>query len=138
MERLTLSGDERLSRKKIIEEIFSRGQSFRTPALVMVYLPVKLPVDFPAQVLFTVSKKNFRRAHDRNRIKRLMREAYRKQKPECYAAIRATGMQYALLFIFTGRQLPDQAYVHGRTQELLRKFAGTIKQSRKDDETNAS
>lgn len=120
--RKTLGKEERLSRKKLIEEVHQKGQSIKTPALVMVYLYTELPTDFPAQVLFTVSKRIFKRAHDRNRVKRLMREAYRKQKHIVYTSLDGQKKQAAFMFIFTGRQLPNGAYVHGKIFELLKKF----------------
>lgn len=126
MHPLTLPKQERLARKKLIDTVFSEGKSIKTPALVLVYMTMALPEEVPAQVLVTASKRNFKRAHDRNRIKRLIREAYRKQKHALLEAAKESGTQFALLFIFTGRQLPDQAYVHGRVNELLRKLTQTI------------
>lgn len=126
--RHTLGKQERLSRKKIIERLNGEGQALRTPALILVYMPVHLPVDFPAQVMFTASKRNFKRAHDRNKIKRLMREGYRKQKHIVYNPLRHRNLQCALMIIFTGRSLPNAAYVHGKISELLKRFAEVIPQ----------
>jgi len=123
----TLPKDERLSRKKLIDELFAHGLAIKTPALVLVWRELTLPVELPAQVMFTASKRNFRRAHDRNRVKRLMREAYRVQKHDLLDAMAGSGKQFGLLFIFTGRQLPDYAYVHGRTTELLRRMLREIR-----------
>lgn len=122
MIRYTLGKHERLTRRKLIADVHERGTSLRSPAMVLVYLRSDLPEPVPAQVLFAVSKRNYRRAHDRNRIKRLMREAYRKQKPDLFHRLSEAKVQYALMFIFTGRQLPNQAYVHGKMKDLLRQF----------------
>jgi ribonuclease P protein component len=75
--------------------------------------------------MFSASKRNYKRAHDRNRIKRLMREGYRKQKHIVYSFLEKKEMQCAVLFIFTGRQLPDQAYVHGKIYGLLKRLIET-------------
>jgi hypothetical protein len=56
-----------------------------------------------------------------------MREAYRVQKHDLLDAMAGSGKQFGLLFIFTGRQLPDYAYVHGRTTELLRRMLREIR-----------
>jgi len=122
----TLPKQERLTRKKIIEAAFSGGKSLKSPALVLVYYETVLPEELPVQVLFTASKRNFRRAHDRNRIKRLLREAYRKQKQPLLESVAKANKQLAVLFIFTGKQLPDYAYVHGRMTDLLRRLTHTL------------
>jgi len=136
MPEFTLSKEERLTRKKIIEEVFASGKSVKSPAVVLVYLFTPLPVELPVQVLFTASKRNFKRAHDRNRIKRLLREAYRHQKHPTLDGLKASGRQAALLFIFTGKQLPDYAYVHGRMRDLLKRFALETQNVPKDIESH--
>lgn len=120
--RETLRKEERLTRKKLIEDTHKNGMSVKTPAIVMVYHFTELPETFPAQALFTVSKRIFKRAHDRNRVKRLLREAYRKQKHIVYSSLTEQKKQAAFLFIFTGRQQPNSAYVHGKICELLKRF----------------
>jgi len=120
--RETLRKEERLTRKKLIEDTHKNGMSVKTPAIVMVYHFTELPETFPAQALFTVSKRIFKRAHDRNRVKRLLREAYRKQKHIVYSSLSEQKKQAAFLFIFTGRQQPNSAYVHGKIFELLKRF----------------
>ena len=122
MIRHTFSKDERLSRRKIIESLHEKGFSVKSPAIILVYLPCELPVEHPAQVMFSASKRLFRRAHDRNRVKRLLREAYRKQKHIVYTSIKAHNQQYALHFIFTGKQLPNYPYVFGKMNDLILRF----------------
>jgi len=68
---------ERLCGKKKIEELFADGSSFFLHPFLVKYLPV---VQGPHRLLITVPKKKFKRAVDRNRIKRLIREAYRLHK----------------------------------------------------------
>ncbi len=129
-----LPSTERLKRKKLIASLFENKESVRIPSFVLAYKFVELSEDVPAQVLFSASKRNFRRAHDRNRIKRLMREAYRKQKHDAHNSLHTFHKQAALMFIFTGRQIPDYAYVHGRMNELLKRFRRIINEQYKDNE----
>src|SRR6266446_10214859 len=96
--RFTFKKEERLSRKKLIDELFKSGSSFYLAPFRIIFAPpekigtgLNLPPEkvginsgetscaraAPAQVLISVSTKNFKRAVDRNKIKRLIREAYR-------------------------------------------------------------
>jgi ribonuclease P protein component len=133
----TLCRAERLTLKKRIEELMSQGQAIKVAGMTLILKPMELPTTFPAQVMFSASKRNYKRAHDRNRIKRLMREGYRKQKHIVYSFLERHQTQCALLFIFTGRQLPDQAYVHGKIYGLMKRAIETemlmVTQEKKDE-----
>jgi ribonuclease P protein component len=85
-----------------------------------------LPGPVPAQVMVTVGKRNFKDSHDRNRIKRLIREVYRVNKHEHYAALHKAGKQAALMFIFTGRQLPEHGYIKDKITSLLNRFTQVV------------
>ncbi|MEZ4798922.1 MAG: ribonuclease P protein component [Flavobacteriales bacterium] len=117
----TLPKQERLNRKKLIEEVYDNGASVKSPAMVAVFMPMELSEPVPVQVMFAVSKRNYKRAHDRNRVKRILRESYRKQKSILYNSLIEQQKQLALIIIFTGRQLPNYQYVHGKMNDLLKK-----------------
>ncbi|MGV3589692.1 MAG: ribonuclease P protein component, partial [Adhaeribacter sp.] len=72
--------EERLCSKKLIAELFSKGSSFNLYPLRFVYIKQAQPEASPPRVLISVSKKYFKKAVDRNRLKRQMREAYRLNK----------------------------------------------------------
>lgn len=76
----TFKKEERLHEKKLIGTLFKEGKSFYKFPFKVVYFKLEEAQAYPAKVLISVSKHNFKRAVDRNRIKRLIREAYRKNK----------------------------------------------------------
>lgn len=76
----TLGKEERLKSKKLIEKLYLEGSSIKAFPLRLIFIQTKHTSTFPAQVGVSVPKRNFKHAVDRNRIKRLMRESYRKQK----------------------------------------------------------
>ena len=112
--------EERLCSKKIIDRLFSEGQSFLAYPLKIVFLPTALNTTFPVQAGFTVSKKSFKRAVKRNRIKRLMREAYRLHKHELYRQL--NDRQLAVFFIFIGKELPAYSSVEAGIKKAFDKL----------------
>ncbi|SNS02560.1 ribonuclease P protein component [Hymenobacter mucosus] len=95
--------EEHLCRKKLIDELFGRGSSFGLYPLRIVWLPTADATTAAPQVLVSVSKRNFKRAVDRNYFKRLMREAYRLNK---YRLLEAPGGHRVgqLAIIYTGKE----------------------------------
>ena len=121
--RQTFRKPERLVSRLAFEALLKDGAGRHEFPIRMVWKEMKLPTPFPVQVAFSVPKRNFRRAVDRNRIKRLMRETYRKNKGELYSLLEGKGKQFALLFVYTGKKIPDSAEVGTRIQSNLRYFA---------------
>ena len=113
------SKDNKLKSKKLIEKLFSEGKSVTEFPLRLVYLST----EFPNKVGVSVSKKNFKRAVDRNRIKRLLRESYRHNK-KMLIDNKISG--YALMIIYIGKDLPDYKLVSAKTQKLFVKFLNKI------------
>lgn len=99
-----LRRDERLTSRKQIEYLFAQGKSMNEFPLHIRWNFVPNQQPFPVKVMFSVSKKKFKRAVDRNRIKRLLREAYRKNKWLAYQPLQEKGKQIHLSFVFTGKE----------------------------------
>ncbi|MFM7106134.1 MAG: ribonuclease P protein component [Flavobacteriales bacterium] len=122
--RQTLCRDERLRSRKWMERLRQQGIAVKAPSLILVYLPVESSV-FPlssTSVMFSVSKRIYNRAVDRNRIKRLMRESFRTQKEIIHPVINDKHLHCLMQFIFTGKQLPEYPYVYSRVSELLKRM----------------
>ena len=114
-----LSSEEKLKSKKTIDKLFKEGKSVSQSGFTLVYLSVELNSFYPAQAGFTVSKKHFKHAVDRNRIKRLMREAYRINKRSLYEKIVPGKQQMALMVVFKGKAMPTQQAVNKSLVECL-------------------
>ncbi len=85
----TLPKTERLCSKKLIEELFKKGSSvYLYPFRLQYLLRTDGEVEYP-QILFSVSKRNFKRANRRNLVKRRLREIYRLHKHELLSGLPA-------------------------------------------------
>ena len=99
--RKTLSKSERLSSKKIIDTLFIEGITLTSYPFVIKYAPLPEVEGQSHQVLFTASKRNFKKAVDRNKIKRMMKEVYRVNKTE----LDSIEKKYALAYIYTAKKI---------------------------------
>jgi ribonuclease P protein component len=78
----TFTKAERLHEKKQMDRLFKSGKSFFVYPFKVFYSRSDEETPYPARVLISVPRRNFKKATDRNRIKRLVREAYRRNKWE--------------------------------------------------------
>ncbi|MDO5986798.1 ribonuclease P protein component [Flavivirga amylovorans] len=114
---------EKLKSKKLIERLFSEGQSVSAFPLRLVYLQTTFDDDVIAKTGVSVSKRNFKTAVDRNRIKRLLREVYRLNKTLYFNNITT---QYAFMILYIGKDKPNITQVESRMKRLFEKFSGKI------------
>ncbi|MBK6831070.1 MAG: ribonuclease P protein component [Flavobacteriales bacterium] len=103
MQRATFSKHERLRGRLRVQEVATTGRSVHEPPFKLVGKLMALPTDAPAQIAFAVPKRNLPLAVHRNRVKRLLREAYRINKHRWYGKLQASGKQCAWLIVFQGK-----------------------------------
>lgn len=121
MGKNTFRKAERLSRKKWIQELFDKGSSFNFYPYRILYIKhPEAPAPFN-QVMFSVAKRQFPRAVDRNKVKRRMREAYRLNKgPDNMSG------KLLIAYIYTAREILPSTIL----AEKLKKSWGTISVSK--------
>jgi ribonuclease P protein component len=120
----TLGKQERLKSKKLIEKLYSEGNSVKTFPLRMMYVQTTHTSDFPCQVGVSVAKRNFKLAVDRNRLKRLMRETYRLQKEIVYNNLEEP---YVFMISYIGREEIKYEELYPKMEKLLRLFVEKAK-----------
>ena len=128
--QFTLGKEERLKSRKQIEQLFDKGKSivitpFRVYFLIDEMLNAQRSM-FNVQFGVGVSARNFKKAVDRNRIKRLTREAWRLQKNEIAKKAKEAQRQLNVFFIYTGKELPDFKTVKDKVAIALKKLADKI------------
>ena len=115
----TLPKEEKLKSKKQITQLFANGQFVSKYPLTLIYSPNHFTTTSPITVGFSVSKKKFKTAVARNKIKRLMRECYRLQKPTLTTSL---NKNYDIMIIFNGTEIPEYEFMHRKTAELFDKW----------------
>ncbi len=78
--RNTFSKEEKLKKKILISELFEKGKSISVFPLRLIYHQIDHEAPYKIQAGVSVSKRNFKKAVQRNHLKRLMRESYRINK----------------------------------------------------------
>lgn len=120
----TLDKKERLNSRILIEKLFSGGsKSLPAFPLRVVYMSVEgdhLPT---VSLLISVPKKRFKRAVKRNRVKRQIREAYRKNKAVLSDTLTASNQKLVIAFIWLDNELHDSPEVEAKVQKLLHLIA---------------
>jgi ribonuclease P protein component len=117
--KLTYSKEEKLKSKKLIDALFSEGQSVAAFPLRLVYLETTFTETILAKTGVSVSKRNFKTAVQRNRIKRLLRESYRLNKN---AFINNLNTQHAFMILYIGKKEPTFVQVETSMKQLFGKF----------------
>lgn len=110
---------EKLTNKKMFEALFAEGRSLSVFPIKLIYLPVDLNNGPKAKVAVVAPKRRFKTAVVRNHIKRLMREAYRLNKPLIFNNIEGN---FAFIFLYLGKKAPSFDEVEMAMKKLLDAF----------------
>jgi ribonuclease P protein component len=121
--KFTLGKEERLKSRKLIEKLYTEGNSVKAFPLRMLFIQTEHTSSFPAQVGVTVPKRNFKRAVDRNRIKRLMRESYRLQKEIVYNNLEKP---HVFMISYLGRDEWKYEDLYPKMEKLLKLFVEAV------------
>ncbi|HMK03593.1 MAG TPA: ribonuclease P protein component [Ferruginibacter sp.] len=105
-QRYTFTKEERLKSRKTIEQLFAQGKSFSIFPFRVIW-KWEESAGTGLQAGFTAGSKHFKKAVDRNRIRRLMREAYRLQKTELRDQLKKQQKSLSVFFIYSGNELPQ-------------------------------
>lgn len=118
----TFKKNERLYGQKIIEKLFLEGKSFTVFPFRVIWLKSTFESDFPARIMISVSKRKFKRAVDRNLIKRRIREAYRRNKKDIYNFFNRQQVQCAICLIYNSEKILDYTEIEEKIKLLLLRF----------------
>jgi ribonuclease P protein component len=107
--KFTFQKAEKLSREKLIKELFNGGSSFYSYPFKVVFLANPDQDVAFHQILLSVSNRIFKKAVDRNTVKRRMREAYRLHKH-----LLVSDKKLLIAYIYTAKEILPSAIIHGK------------------------
>ena len=111
---------EKLKSRKVLAELFTNGKSFSAFPLKVFYVVTDGAHSVKAGV--GVSARNFKKAVDRNRIKRLIREAWRLEKNILQEKLKGKNIQLSVFFIYTAKELTDFKTINEKVKMVLNKL----------------
>ena len=117
------SKKDKLKSKILIDQLFAAGKSVSVYPLRLVYIPTTFNDDVKAKTGVSVSKRYFKLAVDRNRIKRLLRESYRINKAAYFNNITT---QYAFMILYIGKEKPTLKQIETQMNLLFEKFLKAV------------
>jgi ribonuclease P protein component len=121
--KFTFSKEERLCSRILIDKLFTEGKSvFSFPYRFVFISTDENNSKFPIKVVFSIPKRNYKRAVDRNLIRRRMREAYRIEKQLFYDLLTAKGKGIALMIIYTNKEIADYDTIHHSLVKGMKKM----------------
>jgi len=123
-DQFTLGKNERLKSRKQIDQLFKEGKHFAVnPFRVYFFINRSSTTENRIKFGVGVSNKNFKRAVDRNRIKRLTREAWRLEKNELEEKLKSGNQQLNVFFIYTNNVLPVFSQVKVKVAVALKNLS---------------
>lgn len=117
MGKFTFKKEERISSEKIIKELFDKGSSFYLYPFKVFFQPNPDSAYPLHQILISVSKRNFKRAVDRNLIKRRIREAYRLNKHRL-----AASNKFRIAYIYSVKDILPSTQVQDQLVKTFKRF----------------
>jgi ribonuclease P protein component len=116
---------EKLKSRKTLNVLFTKGKSFSVFPVKVFYV-VDVINDDPVKAGVGVSTRNFKKAVDRNRIKRLLRECYRLNKNPLHDVVAKQQKSVSVFFLYVGKELPAHEMLTEKIKAALLKLEEQI------------
>ena len=114
--------EEKLKSRKLVEQLFGKGKSFTLFPLKIIYLVEMGPLDHPVKAGVSAPAKIFRKAVQRNRVKRLLREAYRTEKLPLLEYLNVNGKQVIFFILYVDKTMPVFTTIKNKMAQAMQRL----------------
>ncbi len=118
----TLNKHERLKSRKVIECLLSEAQTFHFFPIRVLYKIISVAESEPLKVCVSVSKRKFKHAVDRNRLKRQIRECWRVNKLELKQTLAQNNLQMIVMLIYTSKEKEDFPKINKKVSNAVKRL----------------
>ena len=129
MKKESLGRKEILKKRKDIETLIHSGNRLSKGGVLLIWTPAENEQEFPVKTLFSVPRRRFKRAVDRNLLKRRMREVFRKNKTELYSLFNRNNKGINLMFIYQMQEIQDYKEIENKIVLLLNELLSKYEES---------
>lgn len=116
----------KLCSRKMIDRLFKEGKQLRAFPLTVYYLENESTEKVPFQVVLSAPKRQFKRAHDRNYVKRLMKEVLRREKQPLEDILTEQEKQLALFIVYGNKEVLSYPELEKSVRKLIGKLIGEL------------
>ena len=124
--RSGFSKSEKLCSHSVISKLLEEGNSFFCYPFTVIWMPENKSSRFPVQLAISVPRKSFKKAVHRNKIKRLVREAWRKNKHDLYSILEQQNYQLVIMLIYNGKDIPAYEKLVKAINTMISKFTDVL------------
>lgn len=118
----------KLCSRRVVDELFEKGDIIKQYPLRLLYIknPAHFNEDNAFQIVISVPKKKIRKAHDRNKVKRMLREQVRINKHHIEQLLHKNKEKLALFLIYSESTILDYPILERKTKKLFQQLYNTL------------
>ena len=124
--KLRFKKNERLCNLILINQLFEKNRSYFKYPFKLIWKESEITSDYPAQMLISVPKRKFKKAVDRNLIRRRSKEIYRHQKSFLYETLNKKEKKIIFIFIYIAKEILEHRQIEKSIKTLLKNLENEI------------
>lgn len=122
----TFKKNERLCSKKSIDLLFNSGNSFFVYPFKVKWIETSLNYGSPAEIMIVIPKKYSKKAVERNKIRRIIKEVYRKSKHLLYDPLEKNNKKVFVALLYIGKEFHNYHYIEEKINVILQRLINSV------------